>query len=143
MDDLTIGLVVSFGTLFLVGVFIVLRLWLCPQLCRTWFREKDTERIIRMELSAVAFEDFMNGRLTTKLHSEITHLYALKGDLSGYKQVAGRLRHTYLIEFLKDPARHPMVIHRVIRDGVGASVGAAAPIQPRVVAGAGLDPIEI
>lgn len=125
MDDLTIALIVSFGGLFMVGVFVVLRLWLCPRLC---MRNRNIEGMMRLELTPKAYEDFMKGRLTINLHREITHLYAVKGDLSTYKQVARRLGHTYLTEFLKDPTRHPMVIHGLFR-----SNSATAPVQPAVV----------
>lgn len=138
MDDLTIGLVVSFGGLFMVGVFVVLRSWMCPRLGSSWMRDRDAEGVMRLELTAGAFDDFMHGRLTANLHRELAHLYALKGDLSVYKQVAQRLRHAYLVEFLKDPTRHPMVIHGIIR---GKQVGAAAPVQPG--AGVGLDPEDL
>jgi hypothetical protein len=127
MNELTIGLIVCFGGLFLIGVGIVLRLWLCPQCCPG--RDRDGEGIMRMELSVQACDDFMKGCLTTKLYSEIVNLYALKGDLSIYKQTAARLGHKYIIEFLKDPTRHPMVIHKL--------VGAVAPHG----SGVGLDPV--
>lgn len=112
MNELTIGLVVCFGGLFLIGVGIILRLWFCPQ----YFpgRDRDGEGIMQMELSAQAYDDFMKGCLTTKLYSEIVHLYALKGDLIIYKQMAARLGHKYIIEFLNDPTRHPMVIHKLV-----------------------------
>ena len=137
MNDLTIGLVVSFGGLFMMLVFVVLRAWMCPQLGSSWFRDKDAEGIIRLELTVSAYDDFTNGRLTTKLYREIAHLYALKGDLSAYKELAGRQRHTYLIEFLKDPTRHPMVIHGKLRGDI--PVGAAAPIQPATGAETGAE----
>lgn len=112
MEDLTIGIISSFGCLFLIGMFAVLRLWLCPRFCK--FRDRDSEGIMRLELSPKAYDDLMKGCLTTTLHREIVHLYALKGDLSAYKEHAKRQRHVYLIEFLKDPNRHPMVIHNVL-----------------------------
>ena len=126
MDDLTIGLIVSFGGLFMVGVIVVLRAMICPRLCTRWIRDRDGEGVMRLELSPKSHEDFMKGRLTMNLHREITHLYALKGDLSTYKQVARRLGHTYICEFLKDPTRHPMVIHGAFRGGDYAT----APVQP-------------
>lgn len=138
MDYLKIGIVVTFGALFLLGMFLVLRICLCPKLGTSWMRDRDAEGVMRLELTAGAYDDFMHGRLTGNLHREIAHLYALKGDLSAYKQVATRLRHTYLVEFLKDPTRHPMVIHGIIR---GKQVGAAAPVQPG--AGVGLDPEDL
>jgi hypothetical protein len=111
MEGLKIELITCFICLFMVGVFMVLRLWLCPQSCRFCARDMDAEGIMRLELTASSYNDFMNGRLTINLHHEIINLYALKGDLSAYKQAAKQLRHTYLIEFLNDPTRHPMVIH--------------------------------
>ena len=78
--------------------------------------------LIRIELTAEAYSDFMNGRLTSKLHGEITHLYALKGDISPYKRIAKNLKHAYLAEFLEDPTRHPLVIHALFKQSPLAEV---------------------
>jgi len=71
--------------------------------------------LVRLELSAESYSDFMSGRLTTQLHREITHLYALKGDLSAYSRIAKKLKHAYLSEFLKDPTRHPVIVHKLFK----------------------------
>jgi hypothetical protein len=68
-----------------------------------------------MELSPEAYIDFMKGRVTSKLHGEIIHLYAHKNNLNSYIQMARYLKHNYLLEFLKDPTRHPLVINYISR----------------------------
>ncbi len=141
MDGLKIGLIVVFVCLFIVGVVVVLRLLLCPKSCLFCIKDMEAEGIMRFELSGVSYNDFMHGRLTINLYHEIISLYAIKGNLSAYKQVAKRLGHAYMMEFLKDPARHPMVIHGVFLTGsvtsATAPTAATAPGQPDAEEGAG------
>ncbi len=119
MNDLVIGIILGLGLPYLAIMAIVLRRCFCPTACGKggWMcRNHDAESLVRLELSPQAYEDFIRGRMTVKLHHEISHLYALKGDLSAYTHVAQRLKHAYLIEFLKDPARHPTVLHAQVRN---------------------------
>ena len=115
MNDLTLGIVLGLGIPYIIVMGIVLRRCFCPKACSCCCRDLDSESIVRMELSPEAYNDFMKGLMTSKLRNEITHLYALKGDLHAYLQIANRHKHTYMMEFLKDPTRHPVVLNNILQ----------------------------
>ena len=115
MNDMALGIILGLGIPYLVFMTIVLRRCFCPNCWNCISQKHDDMSLIRLELSPEAYSDFMSGRLTSKLHGEITHLYALKGDLSAYKRIAKKLKHAYLAEFLQDPTRHPLVIHALFK----------------------------
>lgn len=115
MEKETIGIIVGVCVLYLIVMIFVVRSWFCPKACRCWFRDPDSETIVRMELSPEAYNDFINGRMTSKLRSEIIHLYTLKGDLYAYIHIASRRNYAYMTEFLKDPTRHPLVLSNLVR----------------------------
>ena len=122
MNDMALGIILGLGIPYLVLMTIVLRRCFCPNCWNCISQKQDDMSLIRLELSAEAYSEFMSGRLTSKLHGEITHLYALKGDLSAYKRIAKKLKHAYLAEFLEDPTRHPLVIHALFKQSPLAEV---------------------
>ena len=131
MEDLTLGLILGLGIPYLIIMTIVLRNCFCPRACT--FKNIDAETIVRMELSPEAYNDFMKGRMTSKLRQEITHLYALKGDLAAYVHIAGHLKHAYMLEFLKDPTRHPLVLNNILRGKTSGTAPSVDEIQVTVV----------
>lgn len=66
--------------------------------------------IVKKELSPQSFEDFIDGTLIGGLYNEIRNLYILKGQLDEYIMCATKLNHKYLIMFLNDPIKHPLII---------------------------------
>jgi hypothetical protein len=116
MNELTAGIIIGLGIPYLIIMGILARRCCCPTCCRCMTQKQDDMELARVELTFEAYNDFLHGRLTAKLYSEITHLYALKGDLSAYKRIAKNRRHVYLSEFLNDPTRHPFVVQAMMRN---------------------------
>ncbi len=115
MNELALGIILGLGIPYLVFMVILLRRCFCPNCWNCITQKREDIDLVRLELTADAYSDFMSGRLTTQLHREITHLYALKGDLSAYTRIATKLKHAYLAEFLKDPTRHPVIVHKLFK----------------------------
>jgi len=121
MNEMALGIILGLGIPYIIIMIIVLRKCFCPTCC-SCSQKYDDLSLIRIELSSEAYADFMSGRLTSKLHGEITHLYALKGDISAYMRIAKKLKHAYLAEFLEDPMRHPLVLHALFKQSPLAEV---------------------
>jgi hypothetical protein len=108
MNNVIIGIICGIGIPYILIIILVLRHWCCPNACRR--RVRGGEDIIKSELTAIAYSDFIRGNLTTQLYREIMHLYSLKGNMDTYIHVSERKNHKYMVEFLKNPSHHPFLV---------------------------------
>lgn len=119
MSELILGICIGIGVPYIVFIAIIARGYFCPDACtrRTIISINiPAQMIVERELSPLALKNFKEGNLTIRLHNEIIYLYAIKGgNIHAYINYAIQLKHNNLLQFLRDPIRHPIIISRLMQ----------------------------